>query len=1416
MEKRSPIHEPIAVIGMACIYPKAKDVKSFWQNILNKVDAIDDPLPAWEAERYLQSGRITTAKGGYLKDLFRFNPAEFGIMPSSVDGGEPDQLLALQVAKQALEDAGKAYLAADFNHQDTGIILGHSTYYHRGQINAAQHHICIDQTLDILKSALPNITTDQEEKLRHVFKTQLPQFNADMCPSEVPNVMTGRIANRLNFNGPNYLVDAACSSSLLAVNAAVAELRSGNSRLMLAGGVNASLPAEVSVIFTMLDALTGKGKVRPFEEGSSGTLLGEGLGIVVLKRLEDAIEDGDRVYALVHGVGQSSDGKGLGLLAPSEKGETLAIGRSYDTSGIDPASISLIEAHGTGIPLGDQTEIASLKNIFGKRLGEQGHIAVGSVKSMISHTIPAAGMASFIKTCMALHHRILPPTLCEKVNPALGIDGTALYVNTHAKPWISAPGKPVRAAINSFGFGGVNTHAILEEAPADAPKPPRFAPFSHELCLLADETIEGLQQQLAALEQFIQHRPDVSLADVSFTLYQTLRPGTNRLALIATDITDLQQKIQQAAKRLAKTSEPLMGRGGVIFNNAPLEGKLAFMFPGEGSQYMEMLGDLACHFPVVRQWFDLWHSLYGETPGSTRTDILFPNASELTPERKAALLAQLHTMDIGSEAVFIAGQAMHSLLRYMGIAPDVMVGHSSGESSALVASQAIGWDTPQDVGDFIRRLNDVSSDIAAKGEIATGALLAIGLMPREKIAEYLDKNLYIAMENCPTQTIVYGSKEAIANLSDVLSKQGAICEILPFDRGYHTPDFAPMQQGFARYYDDIGLKAPKVPLYSCATAALFPKSVKAVRELAAKQWATTVRFVDTINAMEADGIRYFIEVGPGGKLSSFTEQILREQGKAKHCLVSASNVQNQPGLSSFLQLLGKLYVHDKADIGKIFTDRDVHTLDFTQLASPKPKGILLHNTMPRLHATEELARLLQTVTTAIAHTPVENTASDEDPYPHHRPLLSEIVELSDSHILAHATLNLQRDRFLQDHVLSGTVSETGLQGLACVPLMVTLEIMAEAAAVLARSITVTVIEQVKAFDWVALEEEDVTLEVVAQEQNGRFFAQVTRNGSPIMSTLFTFDTPANPCPALPALANPQAFDRWPGEYELYTVGMYHGPLFQSIPTISGWDDSGIDAQLSPVSLHSFLDEGDTPHFILNPVLLDAASQLPAFRDAQLIGPNFYAFPSSIERIELFADCPQDISGLTLHCRKQPGSIHSSRVWNFECRDSYGQPLLRIEGLRDIFFPVPENFRRCLHQPLEGRIGHDTPQGWHTSYLPEEFCQQSGGIFLTMLAYCYLNDTERAEWLSVKTLSQNEIKQWLFERICVKELIQKWLYHTTGHLAYPVDIATYATAPEHYLAEYGQENVLVTTEESKEGVTSHVTEETLSLPATAIR
>jgi acyl transferase domain-containing protein len=322
----------------------------------------------------------------------------------------------------------------------------------------------VDQTVSLLRQLHPEYTDEDLQTIRRELKASLPPFNAETAPGLVSNIMCARIANRLDLRGPNYAVDAACASSLIAVDLGMRELVTGRCDLALVGGVNVSTPPIVFMVFCQLGALSRRGQIRPFDKDADGVLLGEGLGIAVLKRREDAERDGDQIYALLKGVGISSDGRGLAVLAPRVEGEVLALRRAYETTDISPQTVGLIEAHGTGTLVGDLTEMQALSQVFGPRNGTGRLCAIGSVKSMISHTIPAAGIAGLIKAALALHHKLLPPTInCEEPNPKFELEKTPFYINTETTPWIHGGPKPRRAGVSAFGFGGINAHAILEE-----------------------------------------------------------------------------------------------------------------------------------------------------------------------------------------------------------------------------------------------------------------------------------------------------------------------------------------------------------------------------------------------------------------------------------------------------------------------------------------------------------------------------------------------------------------------------------------------------------------------------------------------------------------------------------------------------------------------------------------------------------------------------------------------------------------------------------------------------------------------------------------------------------------------------------------------------------------------------------------
>ena len=906
--------DSVAIIGMACVFPKAPNLRVFWENILGKVDAIDDPPVEWGADAVydptsLANDRIYCKRGGYLGSLARFNPLEYGVMPRAVDGGEPEHFLALQVAHEALADAG--YLRRGFPRERTEVILGRGTYVNRGTISVFQHAISVNQVIAIVHALHPDYPAERLEDLKRELKAQLPPFNAETAPSLSHSVMCGRIANRLDLMGAAYTVDAACSSSLIAVEQGVTDLLSGKCDLVLAGGVQISTTFPITMVFCQLGALSRKGQSAPFSPDADGLLLGEGIGIVVLKRREDAERDHDRMYALVKSVGIASDGRAVGVLAPRVEGEILAMRRAYDAAGISPQTIGLVEAHGTGTPIGDATELEALDRVFGRRVGQVPTCALGSVKSMIGHCIPAAGVAGLIKASLALYHKVLPPTLHARAHPKLA--ESVLFLNGETRPWIHSGPDPRRAAVSAFGFGGINTHAILEEVPAAAPLTNLHARRQSELFLVAGGSREEIRSKAARLRQYLATSPAIALDTVAYTLNCPFpEPGTLRLAIVADSNEELDRKLAYALERLNDpTCDRIREVGGIYFFQARLAetGKIAFMFPGEGAQYPDMLKDLCLHFSEARQWFDVMDSAFQDHPrGFLPSQVIFP-VPEAGEAGKGA--ERLWHMDSAIEAVFTANQAMHALLVSLGLKPDAVVGHSTGEYSALLVSGTVRLDGRGELIRYVQEGNRVTESAVEASLVPAGQLLTVGPAERtvlEDIVRRADGSLYLAMDNCPHQIVLAGEEGAIAEAQADLRRRGAICQPLPFRRAYHTPLYAPVSEKLREHFGAVQFCPADIPIYSCSTAAPFPSDPEAAREVAVGQWSRPVRFRETVERMYADGVRLFVEAGPRGNLTAFVDDILR----GRPYLAVASNVPRRSGVTQLQHVLGILAAHGAA------------------------------------------------------------------------------------------------------------------------------------------------------------------------------------------------------------------------------------------------------------------------------------------------------------------------------------------------------------------------------------------------------------------------------------------------------------------------------------------------------------------------
>ena len=927
----------IAIVGMAGCYAGARDMPQFWQNILNKVDAVRDADAEWVGPYFdpnpTSNDRTYTIKGGFLGELAEVDPREFGVLPTAAEGGEPDHMLALKHARDALADAG--YLTRPFDRERAGIVLGRGTYANRGNFNLLSHGLVIDQTMSLMRHLRPDLTEADWASLRAELKSQLPPYNADLVAPLTPNVITGLIANRLNLMGPNFIVDAACASSLIALDVAVRELQTGRSDLMLSGGVHAQVPPQLYIQFCLLNALS-RDKIRPFSKSAGGTLLGEGCGVLVLKRLADAERDGDRIYAVIKGIGTSSDGKAKGLLAPRLEGEILALKRAYQGSGIDPNSVGLIEAHGTGTAVGDRTEIEALASLFGNT--DTGpRIAMGAVKSMIGHCLPASGSASLIKTALALHHKVLPPTLCDEPDPSFDWSRTPLYVNTETRPWIHGKAHPRRAGVSAFGFGGINAHVILEEyRPAqDVQMQALHAPSPTELITLAAASSGELAQLADTAVAHLRGPAPLSLAELA-KASAAQSEGSHRLGIVAESRDDAIKKLEQAAEKLRRPDpKAFKTRSGSYYGAGSPAGKACFLYPGEGSQYPNMLADVSLNFPQCRDWFDFLEETGEKRGAAARSAVLFPPPSMLSEAQRKELEDRLFDMDIAAESVFAASMGLHALLDQLQLKPDAILGHSTGENTALTVGGVRRYERREELSETVRDLQTLYRDLDQAGRIAKGTLLTIGALRPEVRKELLDNpgHMQLAMDNCPNQVVMFGPAQEAQALQEKLSAEGAVCAVLPFGRAYHTPLFKPMADAYRDYFRRLDFGAGSVPLYSARSAGPFPAEPDAIRELAAQQWENPVRFTETVETLYADGFRVFVEVGPSSNLTSFVGDILRDKADV---VAVACNSRRRSGVQQLHQMLAQLFAAGIAfRPAALYEHRALASVDL--LAAPRPQ-----------------------------------------------------------------------------------------------------------------------------------------------------------------------------------------------------------------------------------------------------------------------------------------------------------------------------------------------------------------------------------------------------------------------------------------------------------------------------------------------
>ena len=1341
----------IAIVGLACLFPGAPGLARFWQNIVDGVDAIGEVPPArWDASFYDPDStavdRFYCKRGGFVDEHARFDPLAFGIMPKIAGVVEPDQLLTLRVGYEALQDAG--YDERPFARERTGVIVGRGNYVSAGVLRLEQHVRLLPQVLQTLRDLFPDISEEALAATRERLQREFSYYGPDMAAGLIPNLIASRLANRLDLHGPAYTVDAACASSLLAVEQACASLARGETDMMLVGGAHLTHDLTFWATFCQLGALSRSGGIRPLSADADGILAGEGVGMAVLKRLDDALADGDRIYAVIEGTGSSSDGRSSSLVAPSAAGQRIALDKAWSDLPFGRESIGLVEAHGTGTPTGDGVELDTLAAFFGPAEAGVERPVIGSVKSMIGHTMPASGMAGLIKTALSIHHGVLPPTLhCERPHPRLA--DTRFRVIGARESW-PQPREQRVAALNAFGFGGINAHVVLRGLPEAGPAIPCVppAPTLPAVLMLAADNTAALLEKLDA----------VIAGDFAGALTGALAGGPGQGACRLVVVSPDDRRLGMARKAVA-SGKPWPGRQQIWFSPNGLlatGGKLAFVFPGVDSAFSPQATDLAAHFGKP----------------------LPPYCETLDPAQ-SLLKVVLGLLGFN--------RFLFDILTGLGIRPDAFAGHSVGEWSAMLCAgmmdQSLSDRTNAGLDFDAVNFPDVQFLAAACDE----ARLLAAMDGLDEIA--------LSHDNCPHQVIACGRREAIATVAERLRGEAVFTQVLPIVSGFHSPLFAGHMDWYRDFFGSAELAEPALPVWSATSARPFPPEQDGKRQLALDHLLQPVRFRSLIEAMHDEGYRVFVQVGTGS-LTGFIADTL--SGRPHHAI--QSNHEARSGLAQLQQLCAALWVEGADfDTALLMPRQPAPAPEAVRPpAAADARGLQLSLGVPLVRVREPLPAELRPA----ALTPASSVAISADaatPCPGLvnglpqvaandavglllRDTLADIeragrdvlalwqrhragqvpghagaaaagvpaVPPAGARIAAPAPLPLPHREtrlldvdssipWVRDHELYP--QRPGWPVVAdrhpVVPMTMEVLLVRDAAAALLQAHRpgwkVTGVERIQAYNWLAVAE-PVTVEISLDRHDdhsldaeivGYFRARVT----------FAPDWPAAPA-SLPALAQPRATEV--AAAELYSQRwMFHGPAYQGVAAFTGIGDNGIDGELR-------VPEGQG-------ALLDNMGQLAGYWVMEQ-PQDCLAMPIGVDAIRFHG--PDPLPGEMTRGQVRIRELDALNcVSDHRLADAAGRVLISIEGWRTRRYQMDKPF--WVASRLLSR--HEASQ-WVPPNVTLFEDRYDTAILRDYISRRYLTADERRTY---DGLSPRRRRQWLAGRVAAKDAVTGWLRRERG-------------------------------------------------------
>ncbi|HEY9088382.1 MAG TPA: beta-ketoacyl synthase N-terminal-like domain-containing protein, partial [Anaerolineaceae bacterium] len=948
---------PIAVIGMGCRLPGgANDPETFWKNLKNGVDGVRDvPAERWDIDAVYDPdpdapGKTYVRQAGFIDGIDQFDPQFFGIAPREAHSMDPQQRLVLEVAWEALEHA--AIAPTSLHGTKTGVFLG---------IASADYANLFIKTND---------------------PTALDTYYGSGISH---SIASGRLSYVLGLQGPSISIDTACSSSLVATHLAVQSLRTGDSDLALAGGVNLILLPDNQISFSRLRMLSSDGRCKTFDAAADGFGDGEGCGVVVLKRLPDALRDGDRILAVIRGSAINQDGASSGLTAPNGPSQEVVIRTALANAGIAPAEVGYVEAHGTGTSLGDPIEVRALGNVLKEGRPAERPFYLGSVKTNVGHLEAGAGIASLMKTVLMLQHGEIPPHLhFSTPNPLIAWDEIPVFIPTALTPWPAEYGRRI-AGVSAFGFSGTNAHLVLEAAPAPEAKSPAAVERPLHLLALSARNTAALRELAQRYQQFLAAHPEISLADAAYSANTGRAKLGARLTVTAQDPTQARERL---AAFLAREDAPGIVEGMVESSDPP---KVAFLFTGQGAQYVGMGRQLYQTQPVFRAALDRCDALLREHLGESLLAILYP------PEGSPAS-SKIDQTAVTQPALFAIEYALAQLWMAWGVIPSAVMGHSLGEYVAAVLAGVFS-------------LEDGIKLIAARGRLMGGlpeggAMVSI-FAPAEAVQAAIGDRVgvSIAAVNGLDSTVISGDEDGVQAVAEVFTAQGIKTRKLNVSHAFHSHRMEPMLEAFERIAATLRYSQPRLRLISDVTGEV----ARGAQVANARYWRDHVRqpvqFLAAIQTLYREGYSVFVEIGPNPTLAGMGQRILDDPQRP---LIWATSLkQNQDDWGQMLN-----------GLGRVFTAGG--NVDWAAFDAPYPRRKLALPTYP-FQRSRYWVQFERPATAAPARHTGQNI----------HPLLGERLRSPSSTVTFENWLTTAAFSFLNDHRIDGTAILPGTAYIEC-------------------------------------------------------------------------------------------------------------------------------------------------------------------------------------------------------------------------------------------------------------------------------------------------------------------------------------------------------------------------------------------------